>query len=343
MSLYTPVFPSFHGFNTSRKGHPENTLAAPPGKQQNYVEFLRDIHLFLSTQSDMLSPPSRPSSPMFDQRVQKVRDEIKNVINATEGEMSSGKWTRVNQTLKLGCVRGRHWSVSGAGPCPPEEDTNWILPDEEPEWIEWEKKREESRRLKGKTNVSQQTDTATSIALDLQKISQATFANQLSGAYNSARELRPRDVSPTTLRAAKEKVKKWQASIGAEVRHITSSSPASASTRVVVATTAAKGKTKKPPRSRTLDFAVIKPVAKSIIEKKGKGSLSRPIARGGSAPVSLHESKSSTPSKAVDVPEAKAPAGIGVDETGSRQPPEAPPVKDDLPKIADVPETVRYI
>jgi hypothetical protein len=333
MSLYTPVFPTFHESNNSGKGPPENSLATAPGKQQNYVEFLRDIHLFLSTQTDMLSPPSRPTSPLSDRRVQKVRDEIQNVFNATEGETSSGKWTRVNQTLKLGCVRGRNWSVSGTGPSAPEKDTNWILPDEESEWIEWEKKREENRRLEGKTNVSQQISSAASAAPDSQKPNHASIA-ELPQPYGVARERLPPGVTRSTLRAAKEKVTKWQASV---VWNDITSGSSPASIRAVGTANAGKGKTEKPQRSRTLGFAVVKPAVKSITDKRGRVSLSRPAVRGGSAPIPSRKSKSSTPSKPANVPEITA-----LDETGSKQSPKASPVKDGTPKIADVPETVRH-
>lgn len=336
MSLYTPVFPTFNEPNSSRQAPPENSLAAVPGRQQNYVECLRDIHLFLSTQSDMLSPPSRPTSPLSDRRVQKVRDEIQNVFKATEGGASSGKWTRVNQTLKLGCVRGRNWSVSGTGPCAPEEDTNWILPDEESEWIEWEKKREENRRLKGKTNASQQIGSAASAAPDSQKPNHASFA-ELPQPYGVARERLPPGVTRSTLRAAKEKVTKWQESV---VWHDSTSGSSPASTRAVGAATAGKGKTERPQRSRTLGFAVIKPPVKSITDKRGRVSLSRPGIRGGSAPIPPRKSKSPTPPKPANVPEVTAP--VDVNETGSKQTPKASPVKDDMPRIADVPETVRY-
>lgn len=339
MSLYTPVFPSLHETNTSRKGQPDTTLAAAPGKQQNYVEFLRDVHLFLSTQSDMLSPPSRPTSPLFDRRVQKVRDEIQSVLNATEVETSSGKWTRVSQTLKLGCVRGRHWSVSGPNSCVPEQGTNWILPEEESEWVEWEKKREESRRLKGKTNASQRIGGPTSAAPGSQTVDHASFAD-LTQPYDMARERRPRDVSPTTLRAAKEKVRKWQASVASEAWHDTTNDSSPASTSAVVAVTAAKGKTEKTQRSRTLDFAVVKPAAKTTLGKRGKGPLSPLAVRGGSAPIPSQKLKSSTPPKVADVPEVKK-ALVDVDETGSKQPLKDSPARDEAPKIADIPETVR--
>ncbi|KAF8129178.1 hypothetical protein EV363DRAFT_364063 [Boletus edulis] len=334
MSLYTPVFPSLHEPSTSRKGPNENTMAASSGKQQNYIEFLRDVHLFLSTQSDVLSPPSRPSSPLFDHRVREVRDKVQEVVNATEGKTSGGKWTRVSQTLKLGCVRGRHWSVSGDAPCALEQDTIWILPEEESEWIEWEKKREENRRLKANTIASRRTGTAASVALDSQETNHASVAES-SQLLKVTRERPPPGVSPTILRAAKEKVTKWQASVAPETWHSTTSS--SSSTRAVAIGSVGKSKSDGPQRSRTLDFAVVKPTAKLIIGKKEIGSLSRPGVRGGSAPVPLQKFKSSTPSKAVSVPEVEAL--VGVDKAGSKEPPKVSPVKDDIPKIADVPET----
>lgn len=339
MSLYTPVFPSFHEPNSSPNGLPGNTSAAAPAKQQIYAKFLRDVHLSLSTQSDVLSPPSRPNSPLCDHRVQKRRDEIQDVFTATEGQTSSGKWARISQTLKLGCVRGRPWSVSKADPCAPEEDTNWILPDEESEWMEWEKKREENRRLKGKTNTSQQIGIATSLVPDSQKPSRASVAG-LSQPNAMGRERRPRDVSPATLRAAKEKVREWQVSVASGPWHDTASGSSLASTMAVVAETAAEGKTERPQRNRTLDFAVVKPAAKLIVGKRGKGLLSRTAVRSGPSPTPSHKSKSPKPSKAFSVPAVTAP--VDVDETASKRPLKASPVKEDRPKIADIPETVRH-
>lgn len=334
MSLYTPVFPSFHEPNGSRKALPGNTSAAATTKQQSYAEFLRDVHLFLSTQNDVLSPPSRPNSPLFDHRVQKVRDEIQDVFHATGGATSSGKWTRVSQTLKLGCVRGRPWSVPKADPCTPE-DTNWILPDEESEWIEWEKKEEESRRLKAKINVSQQIDSTASAVPDTQKPNHAIL-ERLSQSDAVARERLPRGVSPATLRSAKEKVRKWQASVVSEPWHHTTRGSSSTSTGAVVAAIPAEGKTEGPQRTRTLDFAVVKPAARSIISKRGKGPLPRPAI----APTPSRKSKPPEPSKASNVPEVTTP--VDADKPGCKRPLKTSPVKDDKPKIVDMPETVRH-
>ncbi|KAG8217156.1 hypothetical protein J3R82DRAFT_5215 [Butyriboletus roseoflavus] len=313
MSLYTPVFPPLDEPNSLQKGLPENTSTAASRKQQSYVEFLRDVHLFLSTQNDVLSPPSRPNSPMFDHRVEKVRGEIQDVFKATGGDTSSGKWTRISQSLKLGCVRGRPWSVSKGDPCAPEEDTHWILPDEELEWIDWEKKREESRRLKGKTNTSPQIGNAAATIPDSQKPNHGSFVG-LTQPNAMARQRPPRDVSPTTLRAAKEKVRKWQASVPAEVWHNTSSGSSPASTRAVAA--------ERLQRSRTLDFAVVKPAVKSVISKRGIGPLSRPTVRSGSAPTPSHKPGTSKLLKPSNVP---APIDVG-----SKRPMKTSPTKDDI-------------
>lgn len=339
MSLYTPVFPPFHEFNSSQKGSHENNTVAPLGKQQNYVKHLRDVHLFLSTQSDVLSPPSRPNSPLSDHRVQKVKDKIHDIFAATESETSSGKWTRASQTLKLGCVRGRYWSVSQADPCAPEQDANWILPDEESEWIEWEKRRrEENRRLKGKTNASQQIDNPVPTASDSQNLGYASFAGP-SQPYDTARDHPPPCVSPNTIRAAKEKVRKWQASVASEVWHDTTCGPLPASTSEGVASAEGKRETARLQRSRTLGFAVVKPAAKLLLGKRTKGSVSHPAIRGGFAPTPLRKSKSPKPLPSSKVPQGTAP--VDVDQTASKRPAKTP-VKDDTPKIADVPETVRH-
>ncbi|KAG9318008.1 hypothetical protein JVU11DRAFT_71 [Chiua virens] len=332
MSLYTPVFPSLHEFNNSRRGLPENSSTGALGKQQNYVELLRDVHLFLSTQSDVLSPPSRPNSPSSDRRVQKVKEEVKDVLNSTGGETSSGKWTLISQTLKLGCVRGRYWSAPQSDPYIPKENTDWILPDEESEWIEWEKKREASRQFRGKANAPQKIGGAIPATPDSQKPGHASFAEQ-SRSYKT-RERCPPGVSLTALRAAKEKVTKWQASMPSDGWEGTTGGSSPASARAVVAATMAKDKIEKPQRGRTIDFAVVKPVAKSIIERKGKGSLTRPVVRRGSVPTTSRKAKSPKPSSL-----SQDAAPVDVDNNPYARLAKTPFKKDHPPKISDISET----
>lgn len=338
MSLYTPVFPPLHEFNTSQRGSFDNNTVGPLARQQSYSRYLRDVHLFLSTQNDMLSPPSRPSSPLFDHRAQKVKDKIHDIFNETEGDTSCGKWIRASQSLKLGCVRGRHWSVSQADPCPPEQIADWILPDEESEWIEWEKKREESRRLKAKTNTSQEIGSSALAAPDSHNPSYASFAGP-SQPHDMARHRPPPGVSPSTLRAAKDKVNRWQASIPSEVLHDTTRGSSPASTREAAEAAEGKGEITRPQRTRTLDFAVVKPTAKSLVGKRRKGSLSHP-AMSDSGPTPSGRSRLSRPSQTSNVHQDSAP--VDVDKTASKGPAKTPLVKDDTPKIVDVPETVRY-
>jgi len=334
MSLYTPVFPSLHQVDSAREGLQDNNLTSATGKQRNYVEFLRDVHLFLSTQSDVLSPPSRPNSPTSEHRVQKVKDEVQDIFSATGDDLMVGKWTLVSQTLKLGCARGKRWVVPKLELRELGEDTDWILPDEESEWIEWEKKREEKRRLKGTTNsVSQQAGNG-GTSVPPPHNAPKTNPNRANVAGSSqpgdkTREWRPPRVSPTVLRFAKEKVTKWQASVSSQVLDSTASGSSPSSSMATAAVTVSQPKTGVPQRSRTLDFNVVKPAAKSIVGKRGKSSLSQPTVGGCSTPVPSSKTKSPKSSKASNVPE----------ETKARLYVGASSVKDDTPKIRDIPET----
>ena len=332
MSLYTPVFPPLHEFNSSQKVSLENNSLVHIGTQPNYVKYLRDLHLFLSTQNDVLSPPSRPNSPSADQRIQKMKSKIQDIFGPLGGETSSGKWTRAGQTLKLRCATGRNWSVSRAEPYTREQNMDWILPDEESEWIEWEKKRE-NRRLKGKTNTSQRID---SVILATPESQKHSFAG-LSQRSNTERQLRPPDVSPGTLRAAAEKVRKWQASMVSERCHDTSRSTAPASVRVTAASEG-KRETAGPQRSRTLGFAVVKPAAKPFTGKKRKGSVSHPAIRDNLTPALSRKSK--TPTKTFNVPNHVVP--VDDNKVASERPARTPPIKYDTAKIANVSETVRH-
>ena len=337
MSLYTPVFPPFHEANSSQKDSHGNSSVAPLAKHQNYVKHLRDVHLFLSTQSDVLSPPSRPSSPMFDLHVQKVKDKIHDIFNTTGAEISSGKWTRASQILKLGCARGRHWSLSQVDPCALEQDANWILPDEESEWVEWEKKREENRRLKAKTNASQPIGIAVPPTSDSQP-SHASFTGP-SQPSDTMRSRCPPGVSPKTLRVAREKVKKWRESMASDAWHDMPRGSSPASARDVVAGAEGKRETAKPQRSRTLDFAVVKPGAKSLAGKTRKGYLSQPVIHGDSVPVPSPKVISPKSSKTPDVSQDAAP--VDVDKMTAKEPAKTPTAGGDKPRIANVPETVR--
>ncbi|KIJ63389.1 hypothetical protein HYDPIDRAFT_29637 [Hydnomerulius pinastri MD-312] len=343
MSLYTPVFPSFHGGPSyiTQKDSPANTPTPTP-RSQNYVEFLRDAHLLLSTQSEVLSPPSRPNSPTFDHRVQKLRETVQEAFDAARGEPASGKWTHVNNLLKMGCVRGRYWSVSKDDQQVLEEDTEWILPDEEEDWFGWEKKREEKRRLKGKAKTSQQLDnTNPLIGPDPRHLDHARTTD-LGQSQDPALVKAVSAVSPTTLLEAKEKVKKWQATMVSEASRATARDPTAASTSAGVAKVAAGGTVSGLERSRSLRFPVVKRVVAKVNGKKGKEppdwpAISRPSQdRGG-----LVRSPGSPepPNLPVDLEGPTASPSGKIEIVSSKTPLKASFAADDMPKIADFPET----
>ncbi|KAF8842640.1 hypothetical protein BDN67DRAFT_965529 [Paxillus ammoniavirescens] len=341
MSLYTPVFPSFHGKqNGAQKDSPPLTSTLAPKKQQNYSELLRDVHLFLSTQNDVLSPPSRSNSPAFDHRVQKLREAVQEIFDAAGGEPANGMWTHLSQMLKMGCVRGRHWSLPEYDQGPPEEDTEWILPDEEEEWFEWERKREEIRRLKGKMKASQQIPSVdSSIALDLRHSNYEHSAALARSEHPVLAGSQIQVVSPTTLLKAKEKVRNWQATMASDVPPDTASlSPAS--TTVGAKKSVAVAKASGQQRSHSLGFPVVKRAVAPTDGKPSKGHVGRPAVPGPSQNHGRPEgSRGFSNPRKPPVDRAAATESDAIGTVSSKAPLKASLVVHDMPKVTDFPET----
>lgn len=206
MSLYTPVFPSLRG-----RGNPSRRNSYTSAQNtQRYADVLRDVHLFLSTQGEELSPPSRPSSPNFEERVSHLRERVKEAFYDAKGEPSNGLWTNLSEQLRMGCVKGRYHPLSGDGQRVLGENVEWILPETEEDWFVLEKKREEARRLK-KLAASQQGRSVP--AFQQSSASNLARANSTLPCQDEVFEQGVSTVSQETIRKAKEKVSKWQATI----------------------------------------------------------------------------------------------------------------------------------
>ncbi|KAF9239088.1 hypothetical protein BU15DRAFT_74778 [Melanogaster broomeanus] len=340
MSLNTPVFPSLHGKqNNGRRDSPAVTSTLTPKKQQNYIELLRDLHLFLSTKDDVLSPPSRPNSPTFDHRVQKLEEAVREAFDAAGGEPADGRWTHVSQMLKMGCVRRRYWSVYEDDERPTEEDVEWILPDGEEEWIEWEKKRQENRGLKGKTKASQQIGGASSSVAPNSGHPNLANLVELGKSQGPVLEGAVQPVSPTTLHKANEKVRRWQATMDTEISPDTAIRSSPASTNAGAAKPIAKGAPGQQ-KSHALGFPVVKRVVASTMDKKGKGHVGRPTISGPSQDRSdpLGSPKSSKPPNLPLHPAAPTKSD-GIDTVSLETPVKASLVAKDMPKVTDFPES----
>lgn len=194
MSLCTPKFTSFPN-TTNPVGASRSTQHAP-----KYIDLLRGLHLFLSTQGEELSPPSRPSSPSFEGRVSSLRDSVQEALIAATYEPAKGAWAGVSEKLKIGCLRGKCYVA-----CDDDqvtlEDTTWILPESEEDWLGWERGRQEARKFKKQAT---QTRLSSSIPASLPSA-------VVVRTYDTALEHCIPSVSPKTRRLAEEKVKRWQA------------------------------------------------------------------------------------------------------------------------------------
>ena len=321
MSLYTPLFPGQHDSNTSI------------WDTSNYVDLLCDIHLCLSARGEILAPPSRPSSPHFDERVSRLRENVREAFLDAKGEPASGMWTQLSEQLKMGCVRGN------AGPATAtddevatEQDVEWLLPETEQEWFEWEAKREQQKRLKTRPSISmRQDDDSVPPASD-----QLEYTSSIATRQMAVSEQGVSSVSPSTIFWTKEKVEKWRPTTGLN----------SASTSDVQ-------------RSQSLTLkeevggAVVKGKAPTLV--KGSASLNFPVVKradgaayGNKEKVPLAGHSTSNNRVAVGgstatpiVPNATIDSG-NLEAASSNASCKASLTVGAKPKIDDFPETVRY-
>ncbi|KAL4075221.1 hypothetical protein V8B97DRAFT_1945110 [Scleroderma yunnanense] len=230
MSLYTPVFPG------------QNSINSAISDTKNYADLLRDVHLFLATQGDILAPPSRPSSPNFEERVATLRENVRQAFVEAKGEPANGMWTQLTEQLKMGCVRGNaDPAFVTDDQAIAEQAVEWILPETEQEWFEWEAKREASR-LKKPSKSMQHGDIIQPAADRLEHTTSISAAPE-------------QGVSPSTILRAKEKVKKWQATIVSDSTPDLERSQASSRVSGLIV----KGKSPALPKgSSSLNFPVVK-------------------------------------------------------------------------------------
>ncbi|KAI6138009.1 hypothetical protein EDD17DRAFT_1675187 [Pisolithus thermaeus] len=326
MSLYTPVFPSLHGSGS----RPRRNSHTSTQNAQGYADVLRDVHLFLSTQGEVLSPPSRPSSPNFEEKVSQLRERAREAFYDAKGEPSNGMWTNLSEQLKMGCVRGRYHALAQQGPEGLGENVEWILPETEGEWFALESKREESRRLKklaashhGRTTPSFYQSVASNLAR----------ANSAIPPQGEMLEKGISTVSRETIRKAEEKVRKWQATI------VPSSVPdfgqPSATLRTDIESSLLKGKTiAKEKANSSLDFPVVKRAAGTSDVKGRSPPLVLPVSNHlkglGNSTMGFTSQGS-----AVGIGDTHRGKSVGVDSNGTRKTARMTSAK---PRINDYPE-----
>lgn len=318
MSLYTPVFPGQHDNNTSIRD------------TKDYVDLLRNVHLFLSTQGDMLAPPSRPSSPNFEERVSQLRENVREAFLDAKGEPANGMWTQLTEQLKMQCMRGGAGSASTTDDqVAVEQDVEWILPETEQEWFEWQAKREQEKCLKKKAISMQQDYDTVPLAAD-----QPEHTSSIATRQMAVPEQGTSNVSPSTILRAKEKVKKWQAAINpnsTSTPHFQYSQSRTSKERVSGA--GVKGKALAFAKgSSSLNFPVVKRAAGTAHDNKGKGPPVRHSASNNRVAVGDSTASPIIPSAIVDSGNAEL--------ASSKASHKASPTITAKPKINDFPETV---
>ncbi|KAG2126818.1 hypothetical protein DEU56DRAFT_821803 [Suillus clintonianus] len=330
MSLYTPVFPpSLERRSTGRKGASSSNKL----HQSSTTDILRDIHLFLATKPEVLAPSSRPSSPSFDENVERLKHSVVETVDAARRDSGDRKWKQVSEKLKMGCVRGRYRMTGLNQRWHPAENAEWILPDDEETWLSLEKERAEARRLKGNAKQSRHPDNASIPAIAPFRGSDRVD-NQPPAEMSQALAT----VSPKTMQNVKEKVSKWQATISSPdgaslIEKTVSATPVlrSASKSGMKLTALPKDKS----QSSSLGFSVVKRNVATVTGKKGKGRLGQhdpPNFRVHGDPEGDH-----TPSGSKSL---VAPTGDEPERASFKTPLRSLRAPDgDLPKITDFPET----
>jgi hypothetical protein len=136
-SLYTPIF-------NTRQPASSSSSNSTPISTTNYIQTLSRLHLSLASLPPSYElPDSRPSSPSTDERIENRRRELKKLFDYSGGDTSSGKWGLVWENVRMGCTRAYRVVGVGSNNIHTEkeegEKKEWLLPETEAEWEEWEK------------------------------------------------------------------------------------------------------------------------------------------------------------------------------------------------------------
>jgi hypothetical protein len=140
-SLYTARF--FETPSSSESTHPPSSKPQPSA----YLEGLFQTHVALNQMSEI---PDSSAEKVDPERVEALRKQVVDAFNAAKNP-ASGKWGLLANLLQTGTAKGKYKYVgTTADALPPEPGPDgWLLADTEEEWLEWEEKRKEERRLAG--------------------------------------------------------------------------------------------------------------------------------------------------------------------------------------------------
>lgn len=152
MSLYTPVFPHTQPpppESPSSSGSTSNIDARLTAA--SYSSRLSELHLALATLPAEICPSSRESSPTSRARSQALQLEIEDAVSKGRytGDLCKTRYSR------RGIASMYTGLVAKGGATTEMEGVQYILPDTEEEWFEWERKRAESRSGRTRSHTSE--------------------------------------------------------------------------------------------------------------------------------------------------------------------------------------------
>ncbi|KAH7924074.1 hypothetical protein BV22DRAFT_1196198 [Leucogyrophana mollusca] len=297
---------------------------------------LRDVHLFLSSQTEVLSPPSRPSSPASDHRVQKLKETVQEAFNFAGGEPACGEWVNLSEKLRMGCVRGNYRRMGTMMELQHQngrqEEVQWVLPDDEEAWFKWERAREESK-TKGRTTESQSPKEITHTTSMPEKVPRSVREESQPSAVQLGVP-----VSPRTLQHVTDKVTRWKASMSSDsIPAGDDLSPAAIIGGEVSTVPKGKEMARGSRESSSLGFPVVKRAIATAAGKKGKGPPGRPAFTKSQANIDavLHKKRTNDPADREGT--AAGPSG-GIDMASTSVPLNTSLASDDVPKITEFPE-----
>ena len=133
MSIYTPIFPPLSSSPMRLASTSSASSSSMMNTSQNSDSArLTRLHLALASLPAEIEPPSRPSSPEFQSRVEKLRVRIEESVKQTG---DAREIVKLNSVLFGGIASAE----SCSRPTVTEEDGPWPLVETEEEWINWEK------------------------------------------------------------------------------------------------------------------------------------------------------------------------------------------------------------
>lgn len=223
---------------------------------------LLQVHTQLASLPEELCPASCPSSPIQHSHVQILTERITSAVDVANGDPTHPKWGHVSGMLRMGCTSRGYVGASpgvrvGYRRMTDVKDVDWLIPDAEAEWSEYERRWGEQAR---------------------RSLPPGDKSSKYWKSDHPVEEGQPLPKSGSKAELIKKKVSAWQAKIVYDATDIPSLPVGEGDTRKV---DKGKGKDTGRPMGVTqssLNFAVVKPSNSSGMHKPKQTSVTPDVA-----------------------------------------------------------------